>query len=119
VAGFHDAEPRQIDMALHCLVDLARAQRGDALLELDVPGERAAEEQVHVQPPGERAVLRARDAARFQEPLLRRLDLLRAEAPGERARDFLAQRGLDAALVRWREYRRHAEQAGLVLRVRT
>ena len=82
---------------------LGRAQRGDAALELLVPGESAAGEEVVGEPRRDGAVLGARQAPGFEQSLFRRLELRRGETLLARAGDFFAQGALDARLVLRRE----------------
>src|SRR5512147_1400078 len=114
VAGLADRELRRIDVALERVLHFLRRERGDATLEIHVPGKGAVYEQVHVQPRGEGAILRARQTPRFQQATLGGFHFLRAEAIVDGARELFAYRLLDARLVLRREDRRDIEARGLV-----
>lgn len=81
------------------IVHPRRGERRDTLLEVDVPGEGPVDEQVGREAAGDAPVLRARHGARFEESLLRGLDLGIGEALGQRALQLFADRALDALAV--------------------
>ena len=101
-------------MAAQRSLDLARGERRDVRLELDVPFEAAPEVLVPGQALSERGIARARNAPGLQQAALGGLDFGIVEAVLERAREFFADRGLDACAVLRREDRRYTEVRDLV-----
>src|SRR3954467_15018478 len=95
-------------------IDLRRRERCHFRFEVDVPREGALHEEVRAQAVGERAVLRARHAPLLEQRLLAGLDLLFAGALAHRARELLADGGLDASPVLRREDRADAKTSRLV-----
>src|SRR5690349_19160835 len=100
------------------LDDRLRRQRGDPPLELALPGEGAAENEIGIQPARHRCIARARELPRLQQPFLPGLDLLRAESVRERAADLLVDGGFDAGKILRSEDGEDAEGPALVEAVR-
>ena len=91
IAGLHHHEFRGHDVALHRRANLRGVERQHFFLELGVPGERAAEEQVVAQCSRQRVVLCTRHAARLLPAGFRLRDFVGGEALVERARDFFLE----------------------------
>src|SRR2546428_3329758 len=103
VAGADHRELRRIEVVADRGVDLRRGEGVDLAFEVDVPGEGALHEEVAAEAAGERAVLRARHAAPFEQRLLAAVDFLGAEALAHCALELLADCALDPLAVLRRE----------------
>ena len=106
IPRLHEADFRQRDVLDERRLDFRRRQVRHDLFQFRVPGERAIDVRDGIQPFGQRVVLRARDLVRLQPARFRRLDLIVGEAVGQRARQLLLDRGLEARGVLRRVDRR-------------